>query len=284
MPDQQPRASPATGATGAPTAPLAARLQQVLFKLQFLWFVGHLTTVIQSLLFIVYGFYRPEGKNYYKAYYGTLLSYGIILYKSYGVPQFNMNYVQRIVRDENTQYFMLALIWVSSAPISVTLVPYFVFSFLHILNYVRNEIIPNTLGTSSALGNTVAQRLGTFVNANHAKAINLVANHEVWVVMPFTILTIFMGQTSLFTPLVYAQFLSFRYAFSPVTKQVFRGVETKFDGWLANPRVPEWGRTGYRKVKELIVRYGDLETRARQQQAAQQAQAQAQAQGLPGAQ
>jgi hypothetical protein len=49
--------------------------------MQFAWFVGHLVTVTQAILTI----FSSGSWNYYKAYYGTLLSYGIILWKAHKV-------------------------------------------------------------------------------------------------------------------------------------------------------------------------------------------------------
>ncbi|OAJ43496.1 hypothetical protein, variant [Batrachochytrium dendrobatidis JEL423] len=229
----------------------------------------NLASVIQAALFFAFGLFSTGHKGYYKALYGTLLSYGIILYKSYGIPQFNTEYLQRLVRDENTQYFMLALIWVTSAPLSVALVPYATFSTLHILNYTRNEILPNLIGTTTPTVNSLSQAIGKFVQTNHAKAIYFVSNTEVWVIMPMTIVTIFTGHTSFFTPLVYGQFLSFRYSFSPVTKQVVAGMDQRLNMWIVgNDRVPMFLRNLYSKARSLVVQYGDMEGRARRQSAA----------------
>ncbi|KAJ1341428.1 hypothetical protein BSLG_004006 [Batrachochytrium salamandrivorans] len=225
--------------------------------------------VIQTTLFFAFGLSSTGSKSYYKALYGTLLSYGIILYKSYGIPQFNTEYLNRLIRDENTQYFMLALIWTTSAPLSVALIPYATFSLLHILNYTRNEIFSNLVGTSNASINALSQSIGKFVQANHAKAIYFVSNTEVWLILPMTIVTIFTGHTSFFTPFVYAQFLSFRYVFSPVTKQVVSGLDATLDKYIgSNPSLPTIVRTVYGKARDMIASYGDMEGRARQQQSA----------------
>ncbi|KAJ1341499.1 hypothetical protein BSLG_003927 [Batrachochytrium salamandrivorans] len=198
--------------------------------------------VIQTTLFFAFGLSSTGSKSYYKALYGTLLSYGIILYKSYGIPQFNTEYLNRLIRDENTQYFMLALIWTTSAPLSVALIPYATFSLLHILNYTRNEIFSNLVGTSNASINALSQSIGKFVQANHAKAIYFVSNTE---------------------------FLSFRYVFSPVTKQVVSGLDATLDKYIgSNPSLPTIVRTVYGKARDMIASYGDMEGRARQQQSA----------------
>jgi hypothetical protein len=76
-----------------------------------------------------------------------------------------------------------------------------------------------------------------------------VARAEVWIIFPMTIISIFWGGTSLFTPFLYQQFLQFRYLSSPMTRQVFTEVETKFDAWILNqPQAPEWAKGAYTKV------------------------------------
>lgn len=60
---------------------LIARVKKLAMNMQFAWFVGHLVTVTQAVLTI----FSSGNWNYYKAYYGTLLSYGIILWKAHKV-------------------------------------------------------------------------------------------------------------------------------------------------------------------------------------------------------
>lgn len=44
-------------------------------------------------------------------YTATLLSYCIVCYKAYGVPQFNTAFVRKAFVDENVQYALLAIWW-----------------------------------------------------------------------------------------------------------------------------------------------------------------------------
>lgn len=69
----------------ATVEPLTERVKKLAMTLQFVWFLGHLTTTIQSLFCLFYG----SEWNYRKAFYGTLVSYGIILYKAHGVSSVN---------------------------------------------------------------------------------------------------------------------------------------------------------------------------------------------------
>ena len=199
--------------------------------------------------------------SYYKAYYGTLVSYALILYKAHGIPKLNMQYAQKVFMDENSQYFIMAIIWVSGVPLRATLLPYALFSLFHALTYIRTEFIPK-LFPGHSVAKSIGDRLAPFVQTYQPKAIWAVARIELWLVLPFTFIGIFWG-ASLFTPFLYCQFLSFRYLLSAQTKQAVKEMETKFDGWILNTGVPEWGKQTYKTIKNLVKQYGDLEARAR---------------------
>ena len=95
-------------------------------------------------------------------------------------------------------------------------------------------------------------------------SINLVAKAEVWVIFPMSIITIFWGGTSIFTPFLYSQFLQFRVLSSAATRQAFADTEVFLDKWLLeHASVPPAVKTGYTTAKDLIKKYGNLEERAR---------------------
>jgi hypothetical protein len=194
---------------------------------------------------------------------GTLLSYGIILYKAHGVPQPTRNYLQRILLDENSQYLLLAAIWLSNSPIWVTLIPYTTFSVFHSLTYIKNDVIP-TLAPSTAPSSGIARRLQhaiqQFSQTYQTKALEMVAYSEVWLTVPVLILYIFTGRASIFSSFSYVNFLRFRYFFSPTTKKVFRDVGVKFDGWIEqNPSIPLMIKNVYAKIRQGLTRFGSID-------------------------
>jgi hypothetical protein len=206
------------------------------------------------------------------------LSYGIILYKSHGKPSFDKEYLGRVLQDENTQYFFLAIVWATAPPIRgmkvltlVALFPYAVFSLFHTLGYIRSELIPKTFpGSTFPQAKAVASAINSLMLKFQPKSIWAVSRVEVWVIFPMTVISIFWGGTSIFTPVLYQQFLQFRFLSSPMTREVFSETEVFLDKHiLNNQKVPEWGRNGYSSAKEMIQKYCNLEARARAAQAAQ---------------
>lgn len=127
--------------------------------------------------------------------------------------------MRKLVMDENAQYFILALYWFMSNPISgknnkkknyaqpslkaysfiVTLLPFFTFSAFHALGYVRNNIIPNvfptaarTNGDAPATWQAKAQQgIKTWTDKYYSTAMRFVAHSEVTIIAPRLILGLF---------------------------------------------------------------------------------------------
>ncbi|TPX43707.1 hypothetical protein SeMB42_g04626 [Synchytrium endobioticum] len=257
---------PSSASSQPSAAPLVVRLQRLVLSAQFAWFAGHLITVVQALTyFLIYRMSYEGSRAYSRAYMGTMLSYGIILYKAHGIPHISKNYMQRILLDENTQYLLLALIWLTTSPIWVTLIPYSTFSVFHALTFIRTDIIPTLAPTAASTGTAplarrLQQHILQFVQTYQGPALSMVAYSEIWVTFPILILYIFTGRASVLLPLMYANFVRFRYFFSPTTKQAFRDVRVRFDAWIEqNSSVPAIVKTLYVQAREAIIKYGNID-------------------------
>ncbi|KAI9098834.1 hypothetical protein DFS34DRAFT_580149 [Phlyctochytrium arcticum] len=250
--------------------PLTARVSKLVLTAQFLWFLGHLATVTATVLYLFFARGSPSAaaKIYARAYYGTLLSYGIIMYKAHGIPQINTSYLQAVLRDENTQYFLLALIWAFTRPFGVSLIPYAVFSLFHSLNYFRSELLPTLLPAStSSITPKIQDMILRFVRNYQSRALRLVAYAEVFAILPWAVFGILWGATSFVTALFYVRFLAFRNVMSPLTKQAFGDLRAKTDAVAAHPVLPAAVKKVYATLRDAIVRWGDMEAQARAQNA-----------------
>jgi hypothetical protein len=125
------------------------------------WAAGHFVVFLSGLRFLlgVFTLNTPNLKHWYTiAYLGAIVSYGVVVYKSFGIPQLNKAYIQRAAFDENVQYLLLAMYWWFSKPIFFTLVPYVTFSLFHVLTFLRTTVIPMVFPHSST---TPARAEGT---------------------------------------------------------------------------------------------------------------------------
>ena len=88
------------------------------------WAGGHFVLLIFGIRCILsllsvwsWGTNDTSNWSYRIAYLGAIISYGIVVYKSFGVPQMTKSYFQRAAMDENVQYFLLSLYWTWHKPI-----------------------------------------------------------------------------------------------------------------------------------------------------------------------
>ncbi|ORZ15097.1 hypothetical protein BCR42DRAFT_416401 [Absidia repens] len=246
------------------------RILQLVQSLQFSWFVGHVLTLLGTLFYILsYIAMRAAVKPYKIAYLGALVSYGVVIYKTHGFPKFNTAYGQRLVMDENVQYFLLALYNFFSDPIEVTLIPFVTFSIFHALGYTRTNIIPTVFPspqqpTSSSTPaptwqSNTQQTIKSWTEKNYSSAMRFVATAEVTIIMPRLLLGLF--RLRIVPVVLFAQFLRFRFHFSTYTRQAFTQLRANLDHSLlpptANPRVPAFVSRFYATAKEMVISFGE---------------------------
>ncbi|KAG1460650.1 hypothetical protein G6F46_002839 [Rhizopus delemar] len=246
---------------------LQERLLALVKTLQFAWFFGHVSTIFGTLLYALSIFtFNSNTLLYKQAYFGAMLSYGVVLYKSHGIPQASSAYMRKLVMDENAQYFLLAVYWFISNPIAVTLIPFFTFSTFHALGYVRTNIIPNIFpAATSNNGTTVTwqaktqQKIKAWTDKYYSVAMRFVAHSEVTVIAVRLLLGVFRLQ--LVPIFLFAQFLRFRYHLSSYTRQTFTELRVRFDSLLlpptADPRIPPVISNAYNVAKIWVSKFGE---------------------------
>lgn len=87
------------------------------------WAAGHFLTFfagVRYLLTVATFSWNGYDLWYRVAYFGAIISYGVVIYKSFGVPRTDKAYVQRALMDENVQYLVIAIYWCYIKPISST--------------------------------------------------------------------------------------------------------------------------------------------------------------------
>ncbi|KAJ2688155.1 Transmembrane nucleoporin [Coemansia spiralis] len=275
-------ALPATqrGAAAAPRPTTAGeRLSALTKTAQFYWWAGHMVVLIFGTLYYVK---RPFGwreANWYygKAYMGALASYTIVIYKTYGPPQLNLAFAQRLLVDENVEYLMLAAYWAWCRPMWVTLLPFVVFSLFHVVTYARSSLIPLFFpdvpaeiqrarqgGQVVSVAGRVSRFMGEWSSKYYSPALREVGVWEVAVIGVWIVLGAVTLQTPLLAPLAYFQFLRMRYALSAPTRAAFRRVRVFVDRLLTPPTahsaVPAVVADAYIKVRDTLVRMGSMIT------------------------
>jgi hypothetical protein len=253
--------------------PLANRLWILVKHPQFTWWCGHCIVLFCTTIYFWHWctLSWSEGINYYyAAYLGAMLSYGVVVYKSFGSPQLNWEYLEKVNKDENVFYLALALMWFMITPVFVTLIPYATFSLFHFITYFRANILqafspsPQHSPSSSSSGTQIrannygaSKYIQIWVHKNYEPAMNMVSFVEVVVITLFLLFNIVTLQIRFFILFAYCFFLRLRYHMNNYTKQAFFTVAQYLDDLMlppsASPNIPPYVTKAYQHAKRAVI-------------------------------
>jgi len=229
-----------------------------LMNIQFVWFLGHLTTVLCSMLYTFSYIYQPFLSFYKKAFMGVIISYGIVVYKLFGAPKLNKMYWMKLTNDENLQYLLLAIVWMTSPPFIMLLIPYTIFSFFHALDYCLNVLFPLFVPNPSNSQKTLVEKIRSFFNTYQPLSIHFIGRLEVVGILPLLIILVLCRRARFIQPFIYVQFLRFRYVTSPLVQREFAQLRLILDSkLLGNAKIPVGVQNIYVKVRDFIIKFGN---------------------------
>jgi len=232
----------------------------------YLWASGHFLLLLSSLRYLLaWATLKSVSAWWYKASFtGALISYAIVCQKSLGNPQPNMAYLRRAMLDENVQYFLLAFFWWSSKPVTITLVPYMIFSLFHALTFTRTTLMVQFLQPSppATAGGApqpppLAKKLHAWVKANYDTAMKFVALVEL-IIFVRVLLGALTFQNSLLSPIIYAHFLRQRYYQSQFSRDAITHVSTRVEQFVRRPGNPPMVVTVWEKGQMLVQRWAGV--------------------------
>ncbi|KAI7902238.1 uncharacterized protein BX663DRAFT_512236 [Cokeromyces recurvatus] len=236
-------------------------IKQLDFKsLHFAWFVGQFIVLTNGFIFFLSkALFHPFSFLYRVAYVGIVSSYCIVIYNSY--KPFNNNqpfYFRRMLLDENVQYFIIAVYFLFTRRIAFTLLPFVIYSVFHVNDFGKNNIIP----CLPASVQTKLPLISIVKNMNtdklYEQLMPIVSKIEIYIIMTRLVLGLFVLRSSLFSILLYGQFLHMRYYMSPYTREVLTQLGQRIDQLLtpptAHPNLPPTIIHAYTKVKQVIFR------------------------------
>ncbi|KAH7340990.1 hypothetical protein B0J17DRAFT_653631 [Rhizoctonia solani] len=230
----------------------------------YAWACGHLLLLLCTVLWLPSALRHPfttpkTAYSYRLAYLGGLTSYGIVCFKALGTPAANLAFLKRAMADENCQYFMLALYWLVTKPISLSLVPYAIFSTFHVLTFVRTTVLPKLAppkppareGDRQAKDTPLQKQLHQIVKAQYDPAMNVCAWAEL-VILIRTIVGVFFFWNGFIAPIAFAHFLRLRYYYSMFSRNAIKAADGHIQTYVNGTPA---AKAGYDKVKEVITRW-----------------------------
>ncbi|KAI7870250.1 hypothetical protein BDF14DRAFT_1721608 [Spinellus fusiger] len=216
--------------------------------LRFAWFAGHATLLLSAVIYLLSLLVlRPSGVFYRISLLGAIVSYSIVLFNAHKVNESHV--MKRLLLDENTQYWLLAVYFLFSRRISVILLPFAVYSAFHVLQYTRTVLLPVWMPQNPSL----QEQIKTLTTTYHQQAIQWITRIELLGVMGRLILGFIT--TSLFSVLFYGHFLRMRFFMSPAMRKTVAESVAILDHHLlaptAHPKVPLQVTKAYAFIKTV---------------------------------
>jgi len=208
------------------------RISVLIASLKFLWFVGHVIVVYNTIINTTIAKFNSNFScSYHKALLGSIISNIVIIYKTHGIPDLASSWFENICRDENFHYLVIALIFIFTRPLFFLLYPFAGYSVFHIANFIYAEFF------SSKPQSSLAVKLYNFINKYQDYVVKKIAQYEIFIALPMVFVAAIFRQVSFLSVLIYGRFLYMRYYISPVVRNVYKEFqnfcERKIEG---NPR------------------------------------------------
>jgi len=198
-------------------------------------------TRVFTILFTC-GYFIPLLGNPYNAYYKALMSNAATsaLRLHQRIPRVTLSreFLSLLLLEDSCHYLFYSLIFLYVTPVTLVLLPVFLFAVLHSASYSLTLL--DTLGQNSWWG---ARLLISLVEFQSRNILRLVAFTEIFL-MPFTVVLIFLGRAGLLTPFIYYHFLTLRYSSrrNPYTRNMFRELRLLLEGTASKPGTPSFLR------------------------------------------
>ncbi|XP_007890067.2 transmembrane protein 33-like [Callorhinchus milii] len=208
-----------------------------------------LFTLISTFFFLFPVFGIAEGGQFYqRALLANALTSSFRLHQRLPRFQFSRAYLTQALLEDSCHYLLYSLIFITSYPITLCLVPVAVFSLLHATAYTRK--ILNIIGPNSM------PWLRSFLDkmTMHQQSLfKFIACNEI-LLMPASVFTLLGGRAHLFLPFFYYRFLTLRYGSrrNPYCRTLFYELRVAIEHMTERPSCPTFIRNTCHKTMRLI--------------------------------
>lgn len=209
-----------------------------------LW-VTRLFTVVFTIGYII-----PIFGNSYNIYYKALMSNAatsaLRLHQRIQRVQLNREFLELLLLEDSCHYLCYSLIFLYASPVTLVLIPVFLFAFIHLAS--DSLTLLDCLGQNSWW----APRLMISVVELQARNILRICALSEIIILPLTVILVFVGRVGLLTPFIYYHFLKLRLASqrNPSTRNVFYELRNNLSSVSSRPSVPDFVR---RLIDGLLV-------------------------------
>lgn len=207
-------------------------------------------TVISSIMFLLPIFGGNPYTHYQRALISNAATSALRLHQRLPNFQFSRAFMSILFAEDSCHYLLYSIIFLNSYPITMVLVPVFLFALLHACTYTRNLL--NVIGPNSMM---FLRNLITKLQAQQTNILRFIACSEIFL-MPAIVFMTFSGKCTIFHPFVYYRFLSLRYASrrNPYCRTLFCELRMTVEYMCNKPQCPQFVRNLSFKAIAFITR------------------------------
>ncbi|GMM38457.1 hypothetical protein DASC09_057960 [Saccharomycopsis crataegensis] len=251
-------------------------INKLALNAHFLWFVGHFLTFGCTALHSIVSIFRPFSPTAQKYYsltiYSVILSYSIVLFKTYSLNTLAKTLFSNpfaILKNSNALYLFLSGLFLANhgiifEKIQLSLYSFAIYSLFHSINYLNQSILSSTANKPYQ---TLKSKLSQFSKQYYEPSLYMAANCELFVMIHliFTDLKnlLMIFQTNPLTnirilciTILYLVFLKLRYDDSHHMKAVVQSYDLRINQFLySNQRIPQAVTNIWFKFRTLIGAY-----------------------------
>lgn len=218
-----------------------------------LWFTRILTLLFSTMFIIpIFGF--DPNTLYQKAMMSSAATSALKLHQRMNnVPfQLNRDYLAKLIVEDSFHYLLYSFIFLSTAPVTIILMPVAAFALLHIAVYTRT-ILNLILGAES--GGPLRRALNAIL-AKDKDLMRFIAINEI-IIAPTIVIMIFMGKAGIFVPFIYYRFICMRYQSrrNPYNRIMFYELRMIIDYYTSQPSCPGVFRSLGQSLINLMNRF-----------------------------
>ncbi|GFU91482.1 transmembrane protein 33 [Trichonephila clavipes] len=198
-------------------------------KIDSLLWLTRLGTIVFTVFSMIPLFGTNPYTNYQRALMSSAATSALRLHQRMPRIQFTREFGALLLMEDSCHYLLYSILFIISYPITLSLLPVFLFALLHSVTY--SAVLLNKLGCAAQ-----AASLSAMAENHQRNILKLVSFTEVCL-MPITVIWLFSGKGSLLTPFAYYRFLTFRYASrrNPYTRTVFHEMRMVLEAFANTP-------------------------------------------------
>lgn len=219
-------------------------------KVETLLWLTRIFTVVSTIMFMLPIFGGNPHSLYQRALIASAATSALRLHQRIPAVQLNMEFLRRLFSEDSCHYLLFAILFISSYPITMAVVPVFLFALLHACSFTKALL--NTMGPQSMqfLRNMIAK-----LEQQQVNILRFIACNEIFL-MPAVTIMVFSGKATLFMPFIYYRFLTLRYSSrrNPYCRTLFSELRMTVEYLCSKPQCPQFVRNACYRCIGIISR------------------------------